>query len=123
MYASVPSTAKPHIDAGRLRALASTGATRSAVMPDVPTIAESGYPGFEAVNWYAFVAPGKTPPEILDYWNREIVKALNDPAVKADLIKQGLEPMPTTRQELARYIEKENATWSKVVRDAKITAE
>jgi tripartite-type tricarboxylate transporter receptor subunit TctC len=123
MYASVPSTAKPHIDSGKLRALASTGATRTAVMPDVPTVAESGYPGFEAVNWYAFVAPGKTPPEILDFWNREIVKALKDPEVSAALMKQGLEPMPGTRDELARYIDKENATWSKVVRDARITAE
>jgi tripartite-type tricarboxylate transporter receptor subunit TctC len=123
MYASVPSTAKPHIDSGKLRALASTGTTRTAVMPDVPTVAESGYPGFEAVNWYAFVAPGKTPPEILDFWNREIVKVLKDPEVNAALMKQGLEPMPGTREELARYIDKENATWSKVVRDAKITAE
>jgi tripartite-type tricarboxylate transporter receptor subunit TctC len=123
MYPSVPSTAKPHIDSGKLRALATTGATRTATMPDVPTVAESGYPGFEAVNWYAFVAPGQTPKEILDFWNREIVKALKDPEVRAALMKQGLEPMPGTREELARYIDKENATWSKVVRDAKITAE
>jgi tripartite-type tricarboxylate transporter receptor subunit TctC len=123
MYPAVPSTAAPHIDSGKLRALATTGATRTALMPNVPTIAESGYPGFEATNWYAFVAPGKTPHEILDFWNREIVKALKDPEVKAALLKQGLEPMPGTREELARYIDKENATWSKVVRDAKITAE
>jgi tripartite-type tricarboxylate transporter receptor subunit TctC len=123
MYPAVPSTAAPHIDSGKLRALATTGATRTALMPNVPTIAESGYPGFEATNWYAFVAPGKTPNEILDFWNREIVKVLKDPEVSAALIKQGLEPMPGTREALARYIDKENATWSKVVRDAKITAE
>jgi tripartite-type tricarboxylate transporter receptor subunit TctC len=123
MYPAVPSTAAPHIDSGKLRALATTGATRTALMPNVPTIAESGYPGFEATNWYAFVAPGKTPHEILDFWNREIVKALKDPEVKAALLKQGLEPMPGTREDLARYIDKENATWSKVVRDARITAE
>jgi tripartite-type tricarboxylate transporter receptor subunit TctC len=123
MYPAVPSTAAPHIDSGKLRALATTGATRTALMPNVPTIAESGYPGFEATNWYAFVAPGKTPNEVLDFWNREIVKALKDPEVSAALLKQGLEPMPGTREQLARYIDKENATWSKVVRDAKITAE
>jgi tripartite-type tricarboxylate transporter receptor subunit TctC len=123
MYPSVPSTAAPHVESGKLRALATTGATRTATMPNVPTVAESGYPGFEATNWYAFVAPGKTPNEVLDFWNREIVKALKDPEVRGALMKQGLEPMPGTREELARYIDKENTTWSKVVRDAKITAE
>jgi tripartite-type tricarboxylate transporter receptor subunit TctC len=123
MYPGVPSTTAPHIEAGKLRALATTGARRTSTMPNVPTVAESGYPGFEATNWYAFVAPGKTPKEILDYWNRELVKVLNDPAVKAELAKHGLEPMPGTREELARYIDKESETWSKVVRDAKITAE
>jgi tripartite-type tricarboxylate transporter receptor subunit TctC len=123
MYPSVPSTAAPHVEAGKLRALATTGPKRTATMPNVPTVAESGYPGFEATNWYAFVAPGKTPREILDYWNRELVKVLKDPAVKAELAKHGLEPMPGTREELASYIDKETATWGKVVRDAKITAE
>src|SRR6476661_3727915 len=84
MYAAVPSTALPHVQAGKLRALAVTGPKRLATMPDVPTVAESGYPGFEAVNWYCFVAPGKTPRDIIDFWNREIVKVLNDPQVKAE---------------------------------------
>jgi tripartite-type tricarboxylate transporter receptor subunit TctC len=123
MYPSVPSTAAPHIEAGKLRALATTGLRRTPTMPNVPTVAESGYPGFEATNWYAFVAPGKTPPEILDFWNREIVKALNDPQVSAELHKQGLEPMPGSRDELARTIERESEKWGKVVREAKITAE
>jgi tripartite-type tricarboxylate transporter receptor subunit TctC len=123
MYVGVPSTVAPHIDAGKARALATTGAKRLSTMPTVPTIAESGYPGFEATNWYAFVAPGRTPKEILDFWNRELVKVLNDPQVKADLAKQGLDPAPGTREELARYIERESQTWGKVVRDAKITAE
>ncbi|HET9652368.1 MAG TPA: tripartite tricarboxylate transporter substrate binding protein [Usitatibacter sp.] len=83
MYPAVPSTALPHVQAGKLRALAVTGPKRLATFPDVPTVAESGYPGFEALNWYCFVAPGKTPKEIIDFWNREIVKALNDPQVKS----------------------------------------
>jgi tripartite-type tricarboxylate transporter receptor subunit TctC len=122
-YLGVPSTVAPHVDTGKARALASTGAQRSSSMPNVPTIAESGYPGFEATNWYAFVAPGKTPREVLDYWNREIVKALNDPQVKAELAKHGLDPAPGTREALAEYIERENVKWGKVVREAKITAE
>jgi len=123
MYPAVPSTALPHIQAGKLTALATTGAKRTTLMPDVPTVAESGYPGFEATNWYAFVAPGKTPKEILDYWNRELVKVLNDPSVKAELAKHGLEPQPSTREELARYIDSESEKWGKVVRQANIKAE
>jgi tripartite-type tricarboxylate transporter receptor subunit TctC len=123
MYASVPSTAHPHVEAGKVRALATTGLTRAASSPNVPTIAESGYPGFEATNWYAFVAPGKTPPEILDFWNREIVKVLKDPQVSAELARHGLEPAPGTREELARYIERESEKWAKVLREAKIKAE
>ena len=123
MYISVPSTALPHVEAGKIRALATTGPRRSAQMPNVPTVAESGYPGFEATNWYAFVAPGKTPREILDYWNREIVRALRDPQVATELAKHGLEPQPGTREELAKYIDSETEKWSRLVREAKITAE
>jgi tripartite-type tricarboxylate transporter receptor subunit TctC len=123
MYPSVPSTAAPYIESGKLRALATTGAKRSSTMPDVPTVAESGYPGFEATNWYAFVAPGGTPKEILDFWNRELVKVLNDPRVKADLARHGLDPAPGTREELASYMARESETWGKVVRTAKITAD
>jgi len=122
-YIGVPSTVQQHVDSGKLRALATTGAQRATPMPNVPTIAESGYPGFEATNWYAFVAPGKTPKEILDYWNRELVKALNDPQVKAELLKVGLDPAPGTREALATYMDRENQKWGKVVKDAKITAE
>jgi tripartite-type tricarboxylate transporter receptor subunit TctC len=123
MYPSVPSTAAPHIESGKLRALATTGAQRTATMPSVPTVAESGYAGFEATNWYAFVAPARTPKEILDFWNRELVKVLKDPQVSTELAKHGLEPAPGTREELARYMDEESAKWGKVVREAKITAE
>ncbi len=122
-YYSTPSTAGPHIESGKIRALASTGLQRAPSLPNVPTIAESGFPGFEATNWYAFVAPGKTPPELLDRWNAELLRVLKDPGVKEQLAKHGLEPAPGTREELAAYIRKETATWGKVVKDAKITAE
>ncbi len=123
MYVGVPSTTQPHIDAGKARALATTGARRTATLPNVPTVAESGFPGFEATNWYAFVAPGKTPKEILDYWNREITKVLADPRVKEELARHGLDPTPGTRDELAQYIDRETVKWGKVVREARITAE
>ncbi|HUL56743.1 MAG TPA: tripartite tricarboxylate transporter substrate binding protein [Usitatibacter sp.] len=123
MYPAVPSTAQKYIETGKVIALAVTGPKRLDALPDVPTVAESGYPGFEAMNWYCFVAPGKTPKEILDFWNRELVKVLNDPAVHADLAKHGLEPQPGTREELAQYIDRETGKWGKVVREAKITPE
>ena len=122
-YYSTPSTAAPYIESGKLRALATTGLTRSPALPKVPTVAESGYPGFEAVNWYAFVAPGKTPVELLDRWNRELVKVLKSPDVREQLLQHGLEPMPGTREELAKYIKKETEVWGKVIKAAKITAE
>ena len=121
-YFSVPSTAEPHIETGKLIPLATTGLTRPAFMANLPTVAESGFPGFNATNWYAFVAPGKTPPAILDRWNRELVKAMNDPEVKEELLKRGLIPSPTTREELGKFIANESVTWEKVVRERKITA-
>ncbi len=121
-YFSAPPTALPHVEAGKLTPLATTGPTRPAYMPNIPTVAESGYPGFEALNWYAFVAPGKTPAPMLDRWNVEIVKVLNDPGVKAALNKHGLTPQPTTRAELTAFMKKEDAKWSAVVRERKITA-
>ena len=123
MYVGVPSTVGPHVEAGKLIALATTGLKRTAMMPNVPTMAESGYPDFEALNWYAFVAPGKTPKDIIDFWNRELVKALKDPQVAAELAKHGLEPAPGSPEELSRYVERESEKWGKVVREAKITAE
>jgi tripartite-type tricarboxylate transporter receptor subunit TctC len=123
MYPAVPSTAQQYVESRRLFAIAVTGPARLPTMPTVPTVAESGYPGFEAMNWYAFVAPGKTPKDILDFWNRELVKVLKDPAINTELAKHGLQPMPGTREELAQYIDRETEKWGKVVREAKITPE
>jgi tripartite-type tricarboxylate transporter receptor subunit TctC len=117
-----PVTALPHIKAGKVRALVTTGAGRDPYMPDVPTVAESGFSGYEATNWYAYMAPAKTPKEVVERLNREIVKALAAQEVKELLAKQGLEPKPSTPDELARYIEREYATWGRVVKEAKITA-
>jgi tripartite-type tricarboxylate transporter receptor subunit TctC len=123
MYPAVPSTSKPHIDAGKIIAIGTTGARRTTIMPDVPTVAEQGYPGFEATNWYAFVTSSKVPKEIQQYWTRELVKALKDPEVIAALDKQGLEPEPGTPEELAKLIATETEKWGTVVRDAKMTVD
>lgn len=122
-YYSTYSTAGPHIDSGKLRPLAVTGLARLPALPNVPTIAESGFLGFDASNWYAFVAPGKTPKSILDRWNAELVKVLNTPEVREQLNKHGLTPMPGTREELANTIRTESAVWAKVIKDGNITAE
>jgi tripartite-type tricarboxylate transporter receptor subunit TctC len=119
---ATPASAGAHVKAGKIRALAVTGAARSPYMPDVPTIAESGYPGYEATNWYAYVAPAKTPPDVLARWNQELVKVLSDPAVREQLLGHGMEPMPGTADALAKYMQREYATWGRVVKEAKITA-
>ena len=121
-YYSTHSTAGPHIETGKLRALAVTGLKRSTFLPNVPTIAESGFPGFEASNWYAFVTSSKVPAPILDRLNKELVKALNAPEVKEQLAKHFLEPSPGTREELAKYIKAEYDNWGEVVKKAGISA-
>jgi tripartite-type tricarboxylate transporter receptor subunit TctC len=121
-YFSAPPTALPHVESGKLIPLATTGLTRPAYMPNIPTVAESGYPGFEALNWYAFVAPAKVSALLLDRWNTEIVKVLNDAGVKDALNKHGLTPQPTSRAELTAFMKKEDVKWSTIVHERKITA-
>ena len=121
-YFAAPPTAMPHVEAGKLIPLATTGLKRPDYLPNIPTVAESGYPGFEALNWYAFVAPGKTPATLLDRWNTEIVKVLNDAEVKKALEGHGLTPQPTTRAELTEFMKKEDAKWSGIVKSRNIHA-
>lgn len=120
---STVSTAKPHIEAGKLIPLASTGAQRLASYPKVPTVAESGFPGFSATNWYAFVASAKTPKATLDRWNQEIVKVLKAPDVIEQLNTHGLTPQPSTREELAKTIRSEYSTYGRVIKARNIKAE
>ena len=119
---ATPPTALPHVKAGKIRALATTGAARAALMPDVPTVAESGYPGYEATNWYAYLAPAGTPKDVLARLHRELVQALTAPDVREQLDRQGLEAKPGTPEELTKFMERELATWGRVVKEAKIQA-
>jgi tripartite-type tricarboxylate transporter receptor subunit TctC len=117
------ATAAPHIEAGKVIPLASTGTQRLGGLPQIPTIAESGYPGFSATNWYAFVASSKVPAPVLERWNVELVKVLSAPDVVEQLNKHGLVPMPGSRDDLARYMAKETATWGRIIRERKISAQ
>lgn len=123
VYFATMSTAGPHIESGKLLPLATTGLTRAPFLPNLPTVSEAGLKGFTATNWYAFVAPGKTPVPVLDAWNRELVKALKAPEVADELTRAGLLPAPGTRDELARTIAAESKTWARVIADRKITAD
>jgi tripartite-type tricarboxylate transporter receptor subunit TctC len=122
-FYAAPPTALPHIESGKLIPLATTGLSRPAYLPNVPTVAEAGYPGFNATNWYAFVAPAKTPKVILDRWNLEIAKALNSPDVREGLLKHGQSPAAGSREDLAKFMATEYAKWGRIVRERKITAE
>lgn len=122
LWISIPSVL-PHVQAGRLRALAVSTAKRSASAPDVPTVAESGYTGFEYSNWNALFAPAKTPPAIVRKMNDMIVKILREPEVAQRLSAQGADPAPGTADELARYMRMDDARWKKVIQTAGLRAE
>ncbi len=107
---------------GKLKVLAALSAQRVATMPDVLTIAESGYPGFEANVWHAFIAPKGTPPAIVEKLRAEIHKALADPEVKERLANLGAEVAPSTAQELAALVRAEHERYAKLVREAGIKA-
>jgi tripartite-type tricarboxylate transporter receptor subunit TctC len=117
-----PTDAVQFINTGKLRAIATTGLTRLDVLPNVPTIAESGYPGFEANNWYAFMAPDNTPSNVIRTLNAAIVATLKDPEVAAKLHKLGLDPAPTTPAETAAYIRDESRKWGALVQKIQLNA-
>jgi tripartite-type tricarboxylate transporter receptor subunit TctC len=119
-FFATPISSVSQIRAGKAVAVATTGSKRAALMPDVPTIAEAGYAGYEALNWYGFLAPKGTPKEIVDRLSKEIVKALANPQVVSALHKTGTEPKSSSPEEFAAYIKREYDTWGKVVKEAGI---
>jgi tripartite-type tricarboxylate transporter receptor subunit TctC len=106
----------PHVKAGKLRGLGLATLKRSPFLPELPTIAESGYPGYEAVGWVGIAAPAKTPPAILDKLNAEVVKIINQPDVRERLQTLAFTPIGDTRAQFAAYIKSEIAKWGKVVK-------
>jgi tripartite-type tricarboxylate transporter receptor subunit TctC len=116
-------TALPHVKAGRLRGLAVSGAKRMSALPDLPTVAEAGVPGFAVSQWYAVLAPSKTPRAIVDRLNREINKALDDPEVSRRIAAEGSEAIGSTPQQLGAHIQSERARWARVIKQAGIKGE
>ena len=114
---------KPHIDSKRLRPLAVTTSKRNPNLPDVPTMAESGYPGFEAPAWWAILAPAKTPPDILKRMNDEVNKALKTPDIASKLAAQGIDVVGGSADSARVFVDKQMDIWAKVVKDNNIKAD
>jgi tripartite-type tricarboxylate transporter receptor subunit TctC len=117
------STALPFIKSGKLNALGVASARRSTALPDLPTIAELGFPKFEAVSWYALMAPAGTPPEVVQQISRQTNEVLADPSLKEKLAAVGLEVGGGTPRELDATIQKEAARWANVIRTRRITVD
>ena len=122
MFDNMPSSL-PLVKEGKLRAIGVTSAKRSAAAPDIPTIAEQGLPGFEAVSWFALFGPANMPKAVTDKLSAEVGKIMKSPEVSKKLLDIGLEPAPGTPAELAAYQQKEITKWAKVVKDSGATVD
>jgi tripartite-type tricarboxylate transporter receptor subunit TctC len=118
-FTSMPAVL-PHVRAGKLNGIAVGSARRSPAAPDVPTVAESGVPGFEFVAWYGLFAPAATPPGIINRLNAQIVKLLGEAELSQRLASQGAEPSPSTAAGLASYMREDHERWKKVIKAANI---
>ncbi len=115
LFDSVPTMA-PLIKAGKVRALGTSGVTRSPILPDVPTIAEAGVPGFQATLWVGFMAPAGTPQPIVDKLNAEITKIVSRPGIKAAWQKQGAEPVALTQPQFKAFMDAQITKWADVIK-------
>ncbi len=122
MFNSMPSVL-PLVKSGKLRAIAVGSAQRSPAVPDIPTVAEAGVPGFENVTWYGMFAPARTAREVVAKLNAQVVKILADPDMAQRLASQGSEPRSSTPDELAQFMRDESARWKKVIKSAGIKVE
>jgi tripartite-type tricarboxylate transporter receptor subunit TctC len=121
-FSSIP-TVLTHVKTGRIKMLAIGSGKRSPALPDVPTIAEAGVPGYEYTTWYGIFAPGATPSATIKLLNAAVVKAVLAPEVSQRLAPQGAEPAPSTPQELTQYMKDESARWARTIKAAKIRLE
>jgi tripartite-type tricarboxylate transporter receptor subunit TctC len=110
------ANAMAQVKGGTVRAIAVTTAQRSKLVPELPTMAEGGLPGFDISTWFGLMAPAGTPPDVVARWNAEIVKALNAPDVREKMLAQGAEPAPTSPQEFATFIARERDKYAKIVK-------
>lgn len=116
-------TAQPNVKAGKVKALAISSAKRSALVPDIPTVAESGLPGFQSVVWFGLLGPASTPKAVVDRMNAEMNKALLLPEVQARFVQMGFEPAGGSAADFAQTIQRDAEKWSKVIRDAGVKPE
>ncbi|HUD34442.1 MAG TPA: tripartite tricarboxylate transporter substrate-binding protein, partial [Variovorax sp.] len=119
----VLSAAQPQVKADKLRALGVTGSRRSPLMPDVPTIAEAGLPGYEFETWFMVFAPAATPQAIVDKLNVALNEALATPAVRDRMIREGFDPTPSSAQQARAKLEKELPQWGRLIQERGIKAE
>ncbi len=122
MFDNVPNVL-PHVKSGRLLALAQTGSKRSALVADIPTVAEAGVPGYEVIVWFGLVAPAGTPREVVQKLNAEVLRILAMPDVRERFLAQGVEPVGSTPEQFGDHIRVQMAKWAKVVADAGVKAE
>jgi tripartite-type tricarboxylate transporter receptor subunit TctC len=115
------SSMAPYVKSGRLKALGVSGSQRATVLPDVPTMAEAGFPQLDIGTWFALVAPAATPRAIITELNRRMVKILQMDDVRAQLARQGVDPSPSTVDEAQAFLKKDVARWGKILKDAGIT--
>lgn len=122
VFFSTFASALPHVKAERLRTFGVTSAKRAPTLPDAPTIAEAGVPGYEYSTWYGMLVPGKTPRAVVEKLNKATGGVLNSPEIRQKLQANGIEPIPSTAAHFAAYLKSETDKWSKVIRAAKIPA-
>jgi len=118
VFIAIVSTTVPYVRQGKARALAVTGSKRAAALPEVPTVAEAGVPGFESTNWYGLVGPAGLPRPIVERLNRDVVAVLAVPEVRQALIDRGIDPAPSTPDELAAEMHREFAKWTAIIKAA-----
>jgi len=116
-------TVMPHVKSGRLRALAVTSGQRFAVLPDLPTVAKSGVPGYSAVGWFGLFAPAATPPELVAKISADAGRVLSDPAVKEKMVAAGAEPQPMSPAQFRQFVRNEMDKWTRLMKERGITPE